>query len=460
MDFIKLTDNGLQIATRQEIYDQLCVFAKAAYGNDISLDEGTPFECFIGLLADSLSTVNGATQSFSELFSTKELSGNFLDFVAGQRGIVRKVRKNQRVIMTVTVDETVSRPFTAPANTIFIEDTKGRVWSNTTQLFIQKNKFLPDGTFSQEENYQGTCEFGLTPLDSYDADLLYANNNQTFDEMHAVAPSDSIYINHFSFINNVNATPAVQTTENDAQLRARYDAAVYATSKATVEGLRSNLLTITDYVRIVENFTDSDTVDATENPYGIKAHSIWVIVGGGSTASNYNGTDDTVSTDSSDVAIAQSILYYKSLGCGVSVSDNVPSGKKVTIDGEQYNVGNFMVEIPIETITAQIPFTRLVENTVTFNVTLHTTRQDSALRDSVREKVSYELQQYVAGLEPGDVITQVGVVEAISRVLSQYDVGEFDFVSDTVSYEIGTKIEIYQRAVGGTATVKFDDEGV
>lgn len=130
MDFMKLTDTGLKIATRSEIYDQLTIFARAAYGNDISLDEGTPFEVFIGMLADALSTVNGSAQSLSELFSTKELSGNFLDFVAGQRGIVRKTVRNQRVTMTVTVDEHVTRPFLASRNSIFIQDGKGRTWVN------------------------------------------------------------------------------------------------------------------------------------------------------------------------------------------------------------------------------------------------------------------------------------------------------------------------------------------
>lgn len=125
MDFIKLTDTGLKIASRQEIYEQLAIFARAAYGNDISLDDGTPFNTFLQMLADGLSTVNGSTQAFSELFSTKELSGNFLDFVAGQRGIVRKSIRNQRVQMTCTVDSTVIKPFLASRNSILSKITRG-----------------------------------------------------------------------------------------------------------------------------------------------------------------------------------------------------------------------------------------------------------------------------------------------------------------------------------------------
>lgn len=125
MDFIKSTDTGLKIATRQEIYEQLAIFARAAYGNDISLDEGTPFNVFLQMLADGLSTVNGSTQVFSELFSTKELSGNFLDFVAGQRGIVRKSIRNQRVQMTCTVDSTVIKPFWHPATLSLLRTIRG-----------------------------------------------------------------------------------------------------------------------------------------------------------------------------------------------------------------------------------------------------------------------------------------------------------------------------------------------
>lgn len=458
MEFIKLTDTGLKIATRQEIYEQLCMFARAAYGNDISLDEGTPFEVFIGMLSDALSTVNGSTQSFSELFSTKELSGTFLDFVAGQRGIIRKSLKNQRVTMTVTVDSNIVRPFLASRNSIFVEDSKGRTWVNTTQLMIQQYKFLPDGNFDTEENFQGTCEFGLLPLDGYDADLLYANNYPALTPMKAVAPSDQTFIDHFSFINKVNATPAVRETETDAQFRARYDEAVYSNAVATVDGLRSNLEKLTDYVRVIENFTDSEVV-SEQNPYGLSAHSIWCIVGGGSTAPNYSGTDATVSGDASDVTIAQTILNYKSLGCAVSVSPQVQNGT-VVIDGETYNTGNFMVEIPIETIIAQIPFTRLVDNEVTFDIVLYTpaSNTDGNLRNTVRSRVDYALRQYVAGLQPGDVITLMDTVNAIQEVLSQYEVGQFDFVSSTPSYAIGTGIAIYQRAVGGSAIAKFSDE--
>lgn len=546
MDFIKLTDTGLKIATRHEIYEQLAIFARASYGNDISLDDGTPFNAFLQMLADGLSTVNGSTQAFSELFSTKELSGNFLDFVAGQRGIVRKSVRNQRVTMTATVDSTVIKPFLAARNSIFVEDNKGRTWVNTSKLMIQGYKFLPDGSFDTEENFQGTCEFGLMPLTGYDADLLYANNYPAMTPMNAVSPSDPMFINHFEFINKVNATPAVLETETDAQLRARYDAAVYSNAAATVDGLRSNLLKLTDYVRIVENFTNSASV-SEENPYGLDPHSVWCIVGGNSTYANYGGTDpdtdnfyvlsatinnvgtdynegdivtalggdvafkverlengasmlivksipplgedptgvnlvtsggsgtgmtvdlvgghvvskaeDRISTEANDTITAQTILNYKSLGCGVSTSPQVVNGT-VVIDEVTYRTGNFMVEIPVETMVAQIPFTRLVDNTVTFAITLYTlpSNTDGTLRNTVRERVSFALQEYVAGLQPGEPITRVDTVNAIQGVLSQYEAGKFDFVSSTPSYSIGTGILIYQKAIGGTATVNFSDE--
>ena len=517
MDFLKLTDTGLSIASRQEIYEQLCVFARVAYGNDISLDEGSPFNSYLHMLADSLATLNGSVQSFSELFSTKELSGNYLDFVAGRRGIVRKTKSNQKVIMTCTVDGTVIRPFIISKNTIYVKDNFGRTWVNTSQLVIQKFKFLPDGLFDTTENFQGTCEFSLLPLDGYDADLLYANNYRAMTNLEVVAPSPVEVINHFTFINKVNAIPAVTVTENDAQFRARYDKATYSDAVATVEGLKSNLLKSVNYVRIVENLTDSSVVSEF-NPYGLDAHSIWCIVDGGSNAQNYGGylvnselptgtdfdsvglsvgsvikvgtlgivimgdttrvvgsywertgestleslteqeaLDLTVSNDSSDITIAQTILNYKSLGCGVSVSSSVVNGT-VDINGTTYKTGNFMCEFPIETIIAQIPFTRLVNNEVSFNVVLDTTSLNGSLRDTIREKVSFALQEYVSSLEAGEVITLSAIVSAVNHVLSQYENGLFDFVSSTTAYGIGSGILIYQKAVGGVATVEFEDE--
>lgn len=461
MEFIKLTDTGLKIATRQEIYDQLCIFARSAYGNDISLEDGTPFNVFLGMLADGLSTVNGATQSFSELFSTKELSGNFLDFVAGQRGVVRRVKANQRVTMTVTFnDESIPRPFLASAGTVVVKDLLGRTWVNTAQLMVQQYKFEPSGQFSETQNFQGTCEFGLVPLDGYDADLLYVNNmtDNATDEQIAQSSRESLVIvspaefdGHAYVVNKINATPAVQETESDAQLRARYDSAVYANAPASIEGLRSNLLKLSNFVRVIEN-SSSDSTVTDSNPYGLDAHSIWVIVGGGSTSDNA----PTVSDDPLDVAIAQTILNYKSLGCGVSVKSGVPNST-VEIDGKTFKTGNFVVEIPLETIVAEVPFTRLVENTVTFAITLKIlTYADGVLQSTVAERVSYALQQYVANLQPGEVITTVGTVEAIQSVLTQYGDGRFDFVSSVPSYSIGTGIEIYQKAIGGVAIVSFN----
>lgn len=629
-DFIKVTDTGLKVASRSEIYEQLTVFAKAAYGNDISLDEGTPFDVFLQMLADSLSTVNGSIQSFAELFSSKELSGNFLDFVVGQRGIVRKRKKNQRVIVTAVIKEEagvpqVERPFVASRNTIYLLDCLGRVWVNTTQLLIQQKKFTATGDFDTTENYQGTCEFGLMPLDGYDAILLFANNfvrdNGTVSDLKnhpaigggypvtdgkvtisggvyavpdmgenlvVVSPSDPIFGISFTFQNHVNAYEAVIDEETDAQLRARYDAAVFSNAPSTVEGLRSNLLKLSDYVRIVENFTDSDVI-SENNPYGLEAHSIWVIVDGGSTnianfdsfykkdfqwwvagvvldgVNNFavSSTDYTtlttditkaykfptssaaqswlthrseavsdkfissnISTDASDITIAQNILNYKSLGCGVSlpksytyvvnvrengslkyaasdtdytlltsnpleafvfvgigaaedwirhytgggeakavmrgsesdpqVAPLVPMGKTTIINGEKLYVGDFMVEIPVETVTAQIPFTRLVNNSVSFNIVMSTTVIDELVRQSVAERISIATQVYVGSLQPGDVITTVGIVNAIRSAIVQYDVDDFDVEHVSTDYEIGNRILIYQKAVGGSATVTFD----
>ena len=154
------------------------------------------------------------------------------------------------------------------------------------------------------------------------------------------------------------------------------------------------------------------------------------------------------------------ILNYKSLGCGVSVSPDVTPSDPIEIGDDKYSRnGNFMVEIPMDTLTAQIPFTRLVENKVKFEVVLSTTRIDAELRNSVRQQVLSELQSYVESLEPGDVITTVDIVNAIHNTLSKYEIGEFDYVSHNVSYAIPTKIEIYQRATyDSESSCKFNGE--
>lgn len=514
MDFLKVTDTGINVASRQEIYRSLADFARQAYGNDIILDEGTSFDNFLQLLADSLSSVNGSVLSLTELFSVKGATGNFLDFIAGGRGVIRKTLKNQRVIMTVIVDEHIGKPFLARIGTLFVRDSSSgseRVWVNTEQLIIQERKFLPSGAFGTTENFQGTCEFGLLDLSGNDPNLLLAGTYSKNAPMEMDERTDVSIREHLKIFNSVNASPPVTTTENDAQLRARYERAVYSKAVSAVDGLQSALLEIPNlqFVRIVENLTN--IVDAN----GLAPHSIWCIVGGGSTARNWKpyilvtesladaiafdsaeivigdfirvgalginimgsterpldsvwertgeseltarGEDYLVSTDQMDVAVAQTILNYKSLGCGVSVSGAVTPGT-VDIGGSTLKTGNFMVEIPLETMVAEIPFTRLVNNVVSFTIVLTTTVVDSVLRDLVRGNVSLALQEYVSELQPGEVITLADTVNAVQGVLVKYDKGRFDFVSSAPGYSVPGGIKLYQKAVGGIATVSFVGE--
>lgn len=446
MEFIKLTDDGLVIAPRSEIYDQLALYAKAAYGDDLMLTSGSAFDIFLQMLADGLATVNGSVQSFSELYSTKELSGAFLDFVAGRRGIIRRRKSNQTVTMVVNVASSVTRPFVASAGSIVVtENTTGTVrsWVNTTQLLIQPFKFEATGNYSSVENLQGTCEFGLVPLDGYDTELLPALTQMTVDYSKTIGLKDGDVT---SVVSVSLSNPPIAETETDAEFRARYDQAVYANAVSTVEGLRSQLLKHTNYVRIHEN------ISPITDDYGIPGHSIWVIVGGTSTAANA----PTVSEDGTDIQIANTILNYKSLGCGVATSNKVTSAAAGT--------GNFVCDIPMGSMIAQIPFTRLVPNAVSFAATgSGSTRSggiqlsasalyadQAALQSTVCALVKESVTNFLNGLQPGEVVTSADLMNAIQDVLAKYPVGAFDCkIIPIPQYAIGTGIDIYQKAVAG-----------
>lgn len=116
-------------------------------------------------------------------------------------------------------------------------------------------------------------------------------------------------------VNNPTAPDSIGTTqETDAQFRLRRQKSVSAPSQGYLQSLYGGLNDIADLVDalVVENNTSSTDGD------GVPAHSIWVIVIGGS-----------------DADVAQAIYNYRNAGCGMYGAEDVDITQ---VDGTTFTV--------------------------------------------------------------------------------------------------------------------------
>ena len=83
-------DSGLKIKNKAEIVSDLKRFFQTAYGQDLSVDEGTEVYTFIDLLAEGLCNIAVSTKRVWDAFSFIGANGSALDILCSAFGISRK----------------------------------------------------------------------------------------------------------------------------------------------------------------------------------------------------------------------------------------------------------------------------------------------------------------------------------------------------------------------------------
>ena len=221
-------ENGLQTATRQELLAELESAFHEIYGNDVLLDSSTPDGQWLNILAQKGVDVRGLLMQLYNSFNPDNAQGAVLD----QRCAINNVFRKAGTFTTVSVDVVVDR---------------------TVQLQgLDSNYNNPDAT-------------GYTIQDN-EGNRFILVNSQTR------TPGDS--------------TPCLFRSENmgsiveetDAQLRLRRRQSVAINSYGYLNGLQAALLQLdgVNDAKVYENYTSS--TDANGTP----AHSIWVVMDGGS----------------------------------------------------------------------------------------------------------------------------------------------------------------------------------
>ena len=465
-DVLKFNEQtGLTVSSRGEIFEDLSTITKIAFGSDYVIEQGNEWYSFLDLLSGTLADVGGSVQKLYEAVTFTGASGVNLDNVVSFVGITRKPKTSSTVLVKATLDQnsTIERPYMLEAGAITLEDSEGNQWVNSTSLII--NKYKVDG---ETENYVGTAEFSASLVSSENYDntsiVLQPYNNGTnvdLTKLTGSLPAD------LSFINEVQSKLGNQE-ETDAQLRARYKREVYRKSTGTVEGLIAQIQenTNANYVRIIENNTS-----AIED--GLNPHSIWVITDGKSeyvpntldpdyttftqvvdylaeyievdselilvtTDNMYTlpitpGTTPaykyTSSTYPDDIAIAETILNYKSLGCGTGTKSSAALYDPVT--GE----GRVRVEITIDSTTYRVLFSRASGLNCYVNLNLNISsalNSDTAFKNSIENQIRTNIKNYVGNLGINNDVLFSGVASAVYSVISDNKYSDFNFDINTL----------------------------
>jgi len=287
--------SGITIQTYAEILEAIVngtidvAGLKSIYGDDINVDSNSPDGQMINILALSKEDILDLIVSSYNSKDPDQAVGVALDAVSQLCGITRKGGTYTEVVIAVTVDRTV--------NLVGIDDSDSPYTisdSNGNKFYLLESVSLSAGTTSV--NFRAV-------------DIGYVQ---------VLANTITTPVTIILGVTSVN-NPAVpyqtgEDQETDADLRLRRQASVALASQGMIEGLYAGLLTLDGVAEVViyENVTN----DVDDN--GVPAHSIWVIISGGTAAD-----------------IGAMIYKYRNAGCGMKGDITVTI---IQVDGTSYEV--------------------------------------------------------------------------------------------------------------------------
>ena len=248
MTLPRFTPDGIQVQTFQEIYDELAAGYRVIYGEDINLEPNSPDGQRVAIEAQLVLD----SQSFGAL----EYNQRDPDFALGQSlnsiiklsGITRRPATRSQVDVTVVTD----RPLTLPID-YTVEDDLGQSWST---LAVR------------------TLIAGTTTVT-----VFAVNFGAVAADPDTIVNPVTVVIGVQSVTNPASATVGVDE-ETDQELRVRRNRSLetpQSSSNGRMFTALASLPNVTD-VAVYENDT------ATTDSDGIPAHSLWIVVEGGSVA--------------------------------------------------------------------------------------------------------------------------------------------------------------------------------
>lgn len=268
-------NNGLQVATRPELVEELTQDYQGIYGEDINVDQSSPDGQVINIFAQGGTDIRELLMQIYNSFDPDNCSGRVLD----SRCAINNIFRKGGTFTTVPIDVTVDRTVTLDG----LDDNYND--PNATGYTIQDpsgNQFILVST--------QTLQAGTTRV------LFRAKEiGAVQTTLNTITTPVTIVLGVVSVNNPVDATEG-KNEETDYQLKVRRRQSVSIGSSGYLNGLLATVLQldgVTD-AALYENFTGE--TDANGTP----AHCMWLVVEGGS-----------------DSEIADAIYRKKSYGCNM-----------------------------------------------------------------------------------------------------------------------------------------------
>ena len=248
MTLPRFTPDGIQVQTFQEIYDELAAGYRAIYGEDINLDADSPDGQRVAIEAQLVLDA----QSFGAL----EYNQRDPDFALGQSlnsiiklsGITPRPATRSQVDVTVVTD----RPLTLPVD-YTVEDDLGQSWST---LAVR------------------TLIAGTTTVT-----VFAVNFGAVAADPDTIVNPVTVVIGVQSVTNPASATVGVDE-ETDQELRVRRNRSLETPQSSSIGRMFTALASVPNVTGVAVYENDTDATDSD----GIPAHSLWVVVEGGSVA--------------------------------------------------------------------------------------------------------------------------------------------------------------------------------
>ena len=242
------TQEGIQVQTFQEIYDELAAGYRSIYGEDINLDPDSPDGQRVAIEAQLVLD----SQSFGAL----EYNQRDPDFALGQSlnsiiklsGITRRPATRSQVDVSIVTD----RPLTLPED-YAVEDDIGQVWTTLNAISI--------------------------PLTESTVTLFAENFGAVEAAPDTITEPVTVVIGVLSVTNALSAVVGIDE-ETDQELRIRRNRSLETPQSSSTGRMFTALANVPNVTEVAVYENDTDVTDANDIP----AHSLWVVVEGGAVA--------------------------------------------------------------------------------------------------------------------------------------------------------------------------------
>ncbi len=286
----EFTPDGIQVQTFDEIYQELADGYREIYGEDINLDPDSPDGQRVGIEAQARLDLQSFALALYQQMDPDFAVGQQLNRIIKLAGVTRRPATRSQVDVTVTTDRALTLP-----DDYTVADDIGQNWVTLEEVSLSSG----DTTVT-----------------------LFAENFGAVEADAGTVTEPVTYVIGVTNVTNPSAATEGIDEETDQELRVRRNKSLSTPQSSGIGRMITALgavANVTDVI-VYENYSDSTDSD------GIPAHSIWVVIEGGS-------VDD----------IAEVMAKNKSGGAGMKGStDGEYSEDILRPDGSTYTLVHTM----------------------------------------------------------------------------------------------------------------------